>query len=89
MDSIHTWMERGKVNVKCCDRDYYTETPIGTLFRTAPSGVQCTNHYTSAPDALKNCFDACFSSSLVPFTLTAINQLQDMIPKWKLLTFYW
>ena len=47
--AVYTWVERGTVNVKCLAQEHHTMTPARTRAQTVPSGVERTNHETSAP----------------------------------------
>ena len=53
---LYTWVERGTVGVKCLAQEHNTMFPARARTRTARSGVERTNHETTAPptNALKS-----------------------------------
>ena len=46
------WVQRGTVRVKCLAQERYAMTPASARTRTARSGVERTNHETTAPPHL-------------------------------------
>ena len=46
---LYTWVERGTVRVKCLAQEHNIMSPARARTRTARSGVERTNHETTAP----------------------------------------
>ena len=46
---LYTWVERGIVRVKCLAQEHNTMSPARARTQTARSGVERTNHETTAP----------------------------------------
>ena len=46
---LYTWVERGTVRVKCLAQEHNTMSPARAQNWTARSGVERTNHETTAP----------------------------------------
>ena len=46
---LYTWVERGTVRVKCLAQEHNTMSPARARTRSAPSGVEHTNHEATAP----------------------------------------
>ena len=46
---LYTWAERGTVRFKCHAQEHNTMPPARARTRTAPSGVECTNHRATVP----------------------------------------
>ena len=49
---LDTWVERGTVRVKCLAQEHNTMTPARARTRSARSGVEGTNHDSTAPPTL-------------------------------------
>ena len=46
---LYTWIERGTVRVNCLAQEHNTMSSVRAQTRTAPSGVERTNHEATAP----------------------------------------